>query len=384
VRTQVLDSLQGIPATEWDALVAGGDPFLGHAFLAGLERHGAVGAAWGWLPCHIIVRGAAGELLGAAPLYEKHNGYGELVFDHAWARAYERAGGHYYPKLVAAVPYTPATGQRLLLHPQADQPAVARRLIAAAHTLCRERGCSSLHWLFPREQDAALLTAAGHVLRMDCQYHWHNRGWRDFSDYLDSFTAEKRKKIKRERRRAAEQGISLERLPGDAVSEELWAVWHRFYSSTFDRKSGWATLSEGFFRDLGVRLGARVVLVLARQGRRPVAAALLLRGDHVLYGRHWGCEQEFHSLHFEACYYQGLEYALEQGLAVFEPGAQGEHKLQRGFMPTAVYSAHWFPQAGFQQALDDFLRRERWAVADYMQQCCEHLPYKRPVASAPP
>ncbi len=372
-----LPSLLEIPATEWDCLLGPDhNPFLCHAFLAGLEQHGCVGERWGWLPHHVVVR-EQGRLLGAVPLYRKYNSYGELVFDWAWADAYQRAGERYYPKLVAAVPYSPVTGPRLLLHPTADRPGVEAALLAAVAEEAQRLAVSSVHWLFPDAADQQHLLAAGHLPRHDCQFHWHNRGYRDFDDFLDTFTAEKRKKIKRERRRVGEQGVELELLSGQQVDEGLWHTWHRFYQDTFDRRGGYPTLTAPFFRQLGEQLQERVLLVVARQQGKPVAAALSLRSADTLYGRHWGCLGEFHSLHFEACYYAGIDYCISAGLSHFEPGAQGEHKVSRGFEPTLTRSAHWLADPRFAEAIDHYLAREREAVADYMREVTQHLPFRQ-------
>ncbi len=375
---ELLDSVAEIPPADWDNLVPDGNPFLSYVFLAALENHGAVGPRYGWLPHYVVVRDSGGKLLGAAPMYEKDNSYGEMVFDWAWADAYDRAGGKYYPKLVVASPYTPATGPRLLVSPSADHAAVVQLLIDTAIDYAKRRGLSSLHWLFTNEADTAELVRAGLALRVGCQFHWFNHGYQDFDHFLAQFSSAKRKKLRRERKRVVEQGVSLQRLTGEQVTSEQWTLWHRFYRSTFDRKGGIATLSEGFFREIGQGLGDRVLLVFAHWRGRPVAAALMLRSDRVLYGRHWGCDADFHSLHFEACYYQGLEYAIERGLAVFEPGAQGEHKIQRGFIPTSTYSAHWLSDPGFSRAINRFVAQEQLMMGDYMAELCEHLPFRHP------
>ena len=375
MQLRVVDELDAIPAAEWNALGDGRNPFLLHEFLAALEHHHCVGERFGWLPRHLAVY-AGGRLIGATPLYLKDNSYGELVFDWAWADAYQRAGLRYYPKAVVAIPYTPATGPRLLLHPDADQENVARLLIEGALELCRELDLSSLHWLFTDMHDTGRLQARGLLLRKGVQFHWHNRGYRDFEDFLATFTAEKRKKLKRERRRVTEQGIELRVVHGHEASAEQWEIAHRFYASTFDRKSGMATLSLGFFQEIGRSMGERVVLVFAYADARPVACAINFRGPDALYGRHWGCNEEYHSLHFEACYYQGIEYCIAHGLTLFEPGAQGEHKISRGFVPTATWSAHWIADERFRAAIADYVQREERAISDYSDTLRDHLPYR--------
>lgn len=382
-RGQVAAGVCALAAGAWNRLVPAGDPFLDHAFLSALERNGAVGARYGWWPRFVTAQAADGRLLGAMPMYEKDNSYGELVFDWSWADVYARAGGRYYPKLVVAIPYTPATGSRLLVDPLLDAgqaEAVRRCLIDTALDYARDRGMSSIHWLFPSEADTGALWRAGMDVRLGTQFHWFNRGERpylDFDDYLGEFSSAKRKKLRRERRRVTEQGISLKRLAGDEVESADWTVWQRFYQSTFDRKSGYATLSEGFFRDIGAALGARVLLVLAEHRGAAVAGALMLRSENTLYGRHWGCDADYHSLHFEACYYQGIDYAIEQGLHAFEPGAQGEHKIQRGFRPTTTWSAHWLADPGFDRAVRRFLAHERRLVAEHQADLTTHLPFRQ-------
>ncbi|MCK9531879.1 MAG: GNAT family N-acetyltransferase [Gammaproteobacteria bacterium] len=376
MRISTVDSLAGVPAAQWDAL-QGPDhnPFLRHTFLAGLEHHGCVGERWGWLPRHLLAWDGD-RLRGALPLYLKDNSYGELVFDWSWADAYQRAGLAYYPKLVSAVPYTPAGGPRLLL--ASDAPAdLPGRLIEEALEQTRTLGCSSLHVLFPDETQCRTLQGAGLLRRTGTQFHWFNRGYRDFDDFLDRFTAEKRKKLRRERRRVVEQGVTLEVLEGRAIDERHWAAFHRFYAATFDKRGGYATLTEAFFQSLGRDMPDQVVLVLARHGGRYVAGALSFRSHDALYGRHWGCEAEFNSLHFEACYYAGLDYCIEHGLQRFEPGAQGEHKVARGFEPVPTWSAHWLAHRGFSEAVAKYLAHEQEATEEYMRELADHLPFKK-------
>jgi hypothetical protein len=373
----LVENLETIPAGQWNALTGGiTNPFLRHEFLAGLERFGCVGERWGWLPHHIIAR-QDGRVIGAVPLYLKTNSYGEFVFDWSWADAYRRANLAYYPKLVAAVPYTPATGARLLL--AADAPAdTPDELIRFASETAARLQVSTLHWLFPPENEAARLQTHGLLRRTGTQFHWFNQRYRDFDDFLDTFTAEKRKKVKRERRRVLESGVQLEVLTGHEISDEQWGVFHRFYASTFDKHGGYATLTEAFFRWLGRALPDQVVLVLARHQGQYVAGAFNMRSHDTLYGRHWGSWEEFHSLHFEACYYTGLEYCIREGLRRFEPGAQGEHKVSRGFVPMPTYSAHWIANPVFRRALGEYLSHEQEAVEAHRRELNEHAPFKTP------
>lgn len=369
---RIHESIDQIPAADWNRVAATDNPFLQHAFLAALEHHGCVGPQFGWLPQHVAVYDLQGALIGAAPLYLKDNSYGEFVFDWSWADAYERAGGAYYPKLVSAVPYTPATGPRLL----AADVTVQRSLLEAALVHARELNVSSLHWLFPPTAEVELMEEHGLMRRTGCQFHWHNRGYRDFADFLDRFSAQKRKKLKRERRRVAEAGLQIERIHGHEASDEQLAVAAEFYRSTFDKKWGVATLNLGFFREVARTMGERLVLIMASDPSRYVAAAICFRGDDALYGRHWGCNAEFHSLHFELCYYQGIDYCIDHGLKLFEPGAQGEHKVSRGFEPTPTWSGHWIADPRFAAAIGDFLRREQGGMQHYMDELAEHLPYR--------
>jgi predicted N-acyltransferase len=376
MKTCIRESLADIHPSEWNALNTDGNPFVSHEFLIALERHNAVGREFGWIPQYITAYDGAGTLVGAVPLYLKTNSYGEFVFDWAWADAYHRSQLPYYPKLVAASPYSPVTGPRLLVAHQEDSDAMYRELIDATLEHARELGVSSLHWLFTDEVQTARLEQAGFMPRLGCQFHWRNLGYRDFKDYLDQFTAAKRKKIKQERRRAREQDIEFEILSGNELSDSQWAVFHDFYSSTFDRKGGIPTLSLGFFQEIGATLAHNIVLVLVKHDRRYVAGAFNLRDEHNLYGRHWGCSEYFHGVHFEACYYQGLEYCIEKGLQHFEPGAQGEHKISRGFLPTPTWSAHWIAHPRFRNAIADFLQRETPGMQHYIEELTSHSPFK--------
>jgi hypothetical protein len=370
----VLSSLDDIPAADWNRLAGDANPFLLHEFLAALERHGCVGAEAGWIPQHLAAL-EQGRLVGAVPMYLKDNSYGEFVFDWAWADAYRRAGLRYYPKLVVAVPYTPATGSRLLL--AGDTPQIANALIAGALEHAQRLKVSSLHWLFTTEQDTRRLEAHGLMRRTGCQFHWHNQGYRDFDDFLAQLTAEKRKKIKRERRFVREAGIEIEVLNGRQISAEQWEIFHRFYSSTFLKRGGIASLTLGFFQEIGQTMADNVVLVLAKHQGRYVAGAFNLRGTDTLYGRHWGCTEAFHSLHFEVCYYAAIEHCIALGLQRFEAGAQGEHKLSRGFLPAPTWSAHWLSHPAFSQAVEEFLSHEEDNMAYYMNELGEHTPYRQ-------
>lgn len=377
MKIEIVSALDEVPAAEWNALAGGLDnPFLRHEFLAGLERHRCVGAHWGWRPRHLTLRGSDGTLLGAVPLYLKDNSYGELVFDWAWADAYQRSGLRYYPKLVSAIPYSPVPGPRLLLHAAAERAVVEQRLIAAARDLLHEEGASSLHWLFPDDAQMDTLERHGFLRRTGCQYHWFNRGYESFEHYLERFTRDRRKKVQQERRRVRDAGIGIEVLHGDEISAEQWAVFHRFYESTYAKRGGYPTLTLEFFQTIGRDLPRNVVLVLALHAGRYVAGALNLRSSDTLYGRHWGCREEFNSLHFEACYYTGIEYCIAHGLQRFEPGAQGEHKVWRGFEPVPTWSAHYLAHPAFAAAVGRYLHQEQEAMQQQMAELRTHLPFK--------
>ncbi|EIC21763.1 GNAT family N-acetyltransferase [Thiorhodovibrio frisius] len=375
-KLQVHTSLSEIPAADWNRLTGDDTPFLRHEFLTAMERHGAVGERFGWIPQHLALYDNQGELIAAAPCYLKFNSYGEFVFDWAWADAYQRAGGRYYPKLVMASPYTPATGARVLTAPGPAREPQAQALIAGARQLAETLGLSGAHWLFGTEEELAWQEQAGFMPRLGCQFHWHNQGYERFDHLLSQFSAEKRKKIKRERRRVSDAGVHLRRLPGNQVSEAQWAVFHHFYEDTFDKRGGIPTLSLDFFLDIADTMGEQLLLVMAEYQGQTVAAAFCLVGARSLYGRHWGCSADFHSLHFEACYYQGLEHCISEGLARFEPGAQGEHKIARGFLPTATWSAHWIADPRLRQPITTFLEHERAAMQEYLAEMRQRSPYK--------
>ncbi len=378
---RIADTIETVPASQWNRLCAG-NPFLRHEFLAALERNACLGEAYGWYPRHLLARDTAGRLVGAMPMYLKTNSYGEFVFDWSWARAYGRSGLDYYPKLVVAVPYNPVPGPRLLALDAPDATRIRAQMIEQAIDYAREHRYSGLHWLFTPPGETGLLRERGLMLRRDCQFHWYNNDYRDFADFLATLVSRKRKKLRRERRRVAEQGITLHILHGDQADEALWRQVHRLYRDTFERKAGIPTLSLGFFRELGRSLGRRVVLVRAEHRGRTVACAVNLRGDDALYGRFWGCERSFHSLHFETCYYQGIEYCIRHGLGRFEPGAQGEHKIARGFLPVTTWSAHWIAHGGFRQLLADYCRREQAVMARECEALTALSPYRH--GSLPP
>ena len=365
----------------WDACAGPDNPFLSHAFLLALEESGSVTGRTGWQPSHLAALDGAGRIMGAVPLYLKSHSYGEYVFDHAWAHAYERAGGRYYPKLQCAVPFTPVPGPRLLVRPGAGE-AVAGALIQGAliqgmEEVARRYGVSSVHVTFPEEGDWRRLGEAGWLLREGVQYHWENRGYASFDDFLGTLNSRKRKAIRKERREVADSGVRLHSLTGPDLKPEHWDAFHRFYLETADRKWGGGYLNRAFFRLLGESMADRVMMVMCEDDGEWVAGALNLIGGEALYGRNWGSDGSYRFLHFEACYYRALDFAIERGLRRVEAGAQGEHKIQRGYLPVPTYSAHWVADPGFRRAIEDYLRRERPGVAAERQALMELSPYRQ-------
>jgi uncharacterized protein len=375
LQVKLVQGIGQIDAQVWDACVGPDQPFLSHAFLSALEDSGSASQRTGWLPLHLVVE-AGGELIGCAPMYLKSHSYGEYVFDWGWANAYERAGGTYYPKLQVSVPFTPVPGPRLLGRPAAGaatREMLAHGLVSAAEQL----GVSSLHVTFCRENEWHALGAAGLLKRQGVQYHWHNRGYATFDDFLGALRSSKRKTIRKERSRVREQGLSIEVVTGDALTPDIWDAFYPFYRSTVDKRWGSAYLTRRFFGRLGETMPERVVLMMARHQGRYVAGALNLLGADTLYGRVWGCRREFEFLHFEACYYQAIEFAIARGLAHVEAGAQGPHKLQRGYEPVPTYSAHWIRDSGFRAAIERFLVQERREMASEMDELRALLPYRQ-------
>jgi predicted N-acyltransferase len=365
-----------IPAHAWNALAGTDNPFLRHEYLLALEASGSAVAAAGWTPLPLAIEDDGGRLLGAVPLWLKDHSFGELVYDFAWAQAYERAGLRYYPKLVAGVPFSPVTGPRLLIAPGADRAAIAERLLRGARELAEETQASSLHWLFTDAADSALLEQHGYLVRTGYQFHWTNHGYASFDGFLATFAADKRKKLRRERRHVAEAGVSLEMRAGHELTPALWDTFYDLYTDNLRRQGGMLHLSREFFHRLGRDLPQAALLTLARRGTDVVGAAFHMRGTDCLYGRLWGGHEGYHSLHFETCYYTPIEYCIAHGLQRFEGGAGGEHKLARGFLATPTHSAHWLRHPQFAQAVADFLRRERNGVEVYMDELNEHAPFK--------
>lgn len=349
-----------VEADAWDACAGAANPFVRHAFLRALEDSGSVGPGTGWAPMHVALEDGDGALVACAPAYLKGHSQGEYVFDHGWAEAFMRAGGAYYPKLQVAVPFSPVTGPRLLVRPDAPDGA-ADALVQALTAVTERADVSSLHVTFPTEAEWSRMARLGFLPRTGEQFRWSNAGYRDFGDFLDALSARKRKAIRRERRDALE-GVEIERLEGGAIGEPEWEAMYGFYMDTGSRKWGRPYLTRAFFHLLGGAAEVRPLLVLARAGGAPVAGALHLVGADTLYGRYWGCAESRPFLHFELCYYQAIEYAIERGLRHVEAGAQGPHKVQRGYLPVRTFSAHWIRHPGLRDAVARYLDGEREAV----------------------
>jgi predicted N-acyltransferase len=372
--------IHDVPAAAWDACAGADNPFVRHAFLAALEDSRSVSAETGWLPQHLALRDGAGRLVACAPLYVKSHSYGEYVFDWGWADAYQRAGGRYYPKLQCAVPFTPATGPRLMVHPAAPDPDGLRRtLVSGMMALAGRIEASSVHVTFPTAEEAAVMEDAGLLTRLGQQFHWENRGYRSFDDFLGALSSRKRKAIRKERDKANAQGIRFLTLSGEEITPRQWEAFYGFYLSTVDRKWGQAYLRRPFFDLLGERLGSAVVLVLgeAEDSGTLVCGALNLRGGDTLYGRNWGALGDYRFLHFEACYYRAIDYAIAHNLRWVEAGAQGSHKVQRGYLPRPTWSAHWIADAGFRRAVERFVEEERHLLCADMEDTEASGPYRK-------
>ena len=370
---QRLDSLSAISARQWDALVPEAQPFLRHAFLSALEDSGSLGPHSGWQPEHLLHYGQ-GQLLAALPSYRKWHSYGEYVFDHEWANACERAGVEYYPKLLTAVPFSPVVGPRLLAARAEDGLA----LLAALPGYLEAQGLSSAHINFTDGMaDNALAAQPGWLQRIGCQFHWQNREYRDFQDFLDALSSRKRKQMRKEREQVAGQGIEFEWLEGQQVSEAQWDFVYACYANTYAVRQRAPYLTRAFFSLLAERMPESIRVVLARQGSTPVAMAFSLIAGDSLYGRYWGCLAEYDRLHFETCFYQGMDYAIAHGIQRFDAGAQGEHKLIRGFEPVITRSWHYLRHQGLKAAVNDFLERERIGVLAYAEEARSALPYRQ-------
>ena len=378
IEVKVLDRIADVSRSEWDACAGDENPFLSHDFLDALEQSQSVASDEGWLPRHLAAYDPEGRVAAVAPLYLKGHSQGEYVFDHAWAHAWERAGGRYYPKLLSAVPFTPVTGQRLLVRDPDQREAYEAALATAMMQLVENSGVATLHVNFLTQPEQAHLEAFGFLSRIGQQYHWRNEGYRTFQDFLDALSSRKRKNIRKERQAVVDQDVRMHVLTGDDLKASHWDAFYRFYRNTTDRKWGWDYLKRPFFSYLHERMSDRVALVLAEHDGEWVAGALNLIGKDTLYGRNWGCTARFKNLHFEACYYKAIDFAIERGLARVEAGAQGQHKIQRGYMPVETYSAHYIADPNFRRAVADFLRRERAAIGEEITFLEDFSPFRKP------
>ncbi len=383
MRKDFLASALDLPVRQWQMLTQTGDlmshvdPFCSRAFLGTAEKVGAGGTTLGWQAQHLCLSDDSGEPAALLPLYRRAHSFGDFSRDWGWPPAWERAGLPYYPKLVSGIPYTPSPGPRLLVRHDLPRRPWVDALIGAAKEETARSGASSWQCLFVEDDDVAALIDAGLLMRRGVQFHWRNSGYADFDDFLASFTAEKRKKLKRERRAVQESGLQLETLHGDEISTELWVDIHRHYRDTFERYGNHPAFPLEFFIEVGAQLGRQLVIFLARDQGKLIASSICYRDDRALYGRHWGADRPVPGLHFELCYYQGIAYCIEAGLQRFEPGAQGEHKLARGFEPVTIWSGFWIADPRMRRAVADFVIREDESMQEYAAATAEHLPFKQ-------
>lgn len=378
MQAQALDSLAAIEAAAWNRLTGTAYPFLRHEFLLALEQSGAVSKATGWQPQHLLLL-QDGEPLALMPLYIKHHSRGEYVFDQQWANAYHQYGLAYYPKLLTAIPFTPCQGTRIAIAPGHTADKLFPPLLDAIKQLARQHNCSSWHCLFPTTAQLKPMEAGQLGIREGVQFQWLNKGYGDFDDFLQTLSASKRKMIKRERRRVGEQGIHLQHVQGIDITPTQWRQFFQFYALTYLKKASQPYLNLAFFEQIAHTMPEQLLLILALKDTDTVGAALSFVGQDTLYGRYWGCYEEYNALHFEACYYQGIDYCISHGLSRFDSGAQGEHKIARGFEPTLTYSAHWLENPQFAEAIGDFLQRERGMVRGYKEGAEGYLPFRKGV-----
>ena len=410
ITLEAVSSVSQIPAADWDAcanpislpgldgldtlaspIPAGPscitstspyNPFVSHAFFSAVEESGSAIARTGWGPRHLLAR-LDGEIAGIVPCYLKSHSQGEYVFDRGWADAYERAGGRYYPKLQVSVPFTPATGPRLLIRNGVDKDRIGTALAGGMVALCEATKASSVHVTFAREAEAKFLAAHGFLLRNDQQFHWHNQGYGSFEDFLSSLNSRHRKAIRRERRDAAAEGITIHALNGADITEDAWDAFFAFYMETGSRKWGRPYLTRSFFSLIGESMAKHVLLVMARRNGRWIAGAINFIGSDTLFGRNWGAIEHHPFLHFEVCYYQAIEFAIGRGLKTVEAGAQGEHKLARGYLPQTTYSAHYIEDPGLRHAISDYLKRERAYVAEAGRELADAAPFRKTAEESP-
>lgn len=369
----ISEGIASIPRDTWNHLAGTQAPHLSHEFLAALEINRCLGRRVGWHATPWLVEDKVGRALAALPVYIKDNSFGEFVFDWAWAEAYQRHDMPYYPKWVIAAPFTPASARKFLLSPECSYDGLAESLLRQVLDSANDQGVSSVHFLFTDED---VLRDSGLIHRIGCQFHWRNQGYRDFRDFLETLTAKRRKEILRERRKVMEAEITIRRRNGDELSDDDWVRFHRLYRGTFEKHANFPALTLGFFQSIGKTMGERLLLVEALNQGQVVASAFFMVGDNTLYGRYWGADEEVPALHFEVCYYQGIEFAIERGLSVFEPGAQGEHKISRGFLPERTHSYHWIGHQGFRDAISRHVALENQHMESYIQSCEARSPYR--------
>lgn len=363
-----------VDAICWNNLIQKKDPFVRHEFLLALEQSGSVSINTGWQPKHLLIF-EQHQLLAAMPLYLKTHSRGEYIFDHLWADAYYQSGMEYYPKWVNSIPFTPCQGQRVLIKKGVDEQLVIQLCLSTIKQLSGQNNISSLHCLFPTQFQTEQLQRQMHI-RVGVQFQWFNKNYLDFDSFLQIFTSRQRKKINKERRKVTDSGILLQRVNGLEISEQQWQVFFQFYEMTYLKRGQSAYLNIAFFKQLAQTMPEQILLVLAIKNQTYIGAALSFIGESTLYGRYWGCYEEFNSLHFETCYYQGLEFCIEHCLQTFDSGAQGEHKISRGFEPITTYSAHWIQNAHFSKLIADFIERERVFIQQYKDECSQRLPFK--------
>jgi hypothetical protein len=374
MQVKVISDIGQLSASKWNKLLTDSNPFCRHEFLSALEIHKCVGEKYGWIPRHIIVE-HKNDLVGAAILYEKYNNYGEFVFDHAWHQAYSRYELNYYPKMVSAIPYTPANGTRFLVKKGLKDvvfPLIMKKILE----ICKTIDASSFHCLFSNTTEIDWLRSQDLLFRKDCQFHWNNNNYKSFEDFLLSLKSKKRKNIRRERKIVAESGVTLRKLDGNTASHNDWKNFDNFYQQTFLEKSGIPTLNLAFFEKIASTIPNQILLILADIDGKCIAGSLMFSSETHLYGRHWGCIEHIDHLHFEACYYMGIEHCIENGLQVFEPGAQGEHKIARGFIPTITESAHMIIDDSFKDAISNYCEQEAKYMDKYIEEVNLHSPYK--------
>jgi predicted N-acyltransferase len=376
MQVKQINGMRQVDCATWNHLAGVAYPFLRHEFLLALEQSGSICEQTGWVPAHLLVM-ENDALIAFMPLYLKQHSWGEYVFDHQWAQAYQQHGVEYYPKWLSAIPFTPCQGARIVVKEGIDLPDVMQVLLAFIQQLSVQSGISSWHCLFPGLQQAELLGSMGLSIREGVQFHWFNREYHDFDDFIQTLNSSKRKMLKRERRRVSEQGVSLLKIAGPEVSDQQWQDFFKFYTMTYLKKGSKPYLNLAFFQQLAATMGEQLLLVLAFKEGNAVAAALSFVGEDTLYGRYWGCHEQYHSLHFEVCYYQGLDYCIERGLKRFDSGAQGEHKISRGFEPVTTYSAHWIKDVEFAKVIENFLVREQKAMQNYKQDAALYLPFRQ-------